>query len=140
MGLIGATAGPAAADHDAPTKPGANRQTYTFDDCFTEEFDGDIYEYCYKSTSTYKQVGTYAGKNFLYQGKFNSTSTFSMNGSEPEVYTWSGSYMFKAKEGVETIYKSKDQSSYGDCSYSSRYTVVKGELKKSIFDFVCTPR
>lgn len=139
MGLIGATAGPAAADHDAPTKPGANRQTYTFDDCFTSEWEGDIYEYCYKSTETYKQVGTYAGKNFLYQAKFNSTSTFSLNGSEPEVYTSSGTYMFKAKEGVETIYKSKYQSNYGDCSYSSRYTVVQGELKKSIFDFVCTP-
>ncbi|MDQ3484916.1 MAG: hypothetical protein M3445_05835 [Actinomycetota bacterium] len=143
LGLIlclGLTASPASADHEfTPTKPGANRQTFNYDDCFTGSFEGDTYTYCYKTTSTYKQIGTYDGKSFLYQDKFNSTSTFSINGSEPEVYTFSGNYMFKAKEGVPTISKSRYVSNFGDCSYSSRYLVVKGELKKDIFDFSCEP-
>lgn len=143
LGLIvglGFTASPASADHEmTPTKPGANRQTFSFDECFTDNFEGDTYTYCYKSTSTFKQVGTYDGKNFLFQDKFDSTSTFSVNGSEPAVYTSSGSYMFKAKDGVPTISRAKYVFVEGDCSYSSRYLVVKGELKKDIFDFSCQP-
>jgi hypothetical protein len=140
VGLIGATAGPAAADHETPTKPGANRQTYSYGpECDSYSYDGDTYTYCYEGTSTYKQVGSYGGRTLLYQEKYTSTYSFSVNGSVPQVSTSRGTYMFKAKEGVTQISKGSSSSTYGECSYTSRFLFVNGEIKRDIYDFSCTP-
>ena len=141
IGLVAsAGATPASADHEIPTKPGANRQTFTFNDCFTyEDIDGTTVEICYDDTYTSKVISNLGNGLYLVQSRYNSIFTETRNGVVTES-TSSGSYTFKARDGVETLYKSKFRGSFENCEYSYKIVVVKGVVKvmqDNFDDFTC---
>ena len=116
-------------------------QVYEYEEeCYTDTFEGDVYSYCFSGTTTFK-VNEKSNGTYSLMSKDTFRSTSYMNGvlEGSSVSTSRSSY--KVREGVTTKYSSRYRgtSDFGDgeCTYTSRFKVIKGVVKADSFRSDC---